>query len=113
MNINDSRAKDLYKINDSKSDLRETNINHLYREDFCQIESNEDYWVRKIKELEKEYPDEIIIKKEGKDYICAIFPYRAMKLFNLRKRREMSEEEKEMRGKILTESREKRKKREE
>ena len=90
--------EDMFERNDSKSDVKETNINHFAGEKFCQIESNEDFWIRRIKDLEAEFKDKILIIKDTSDqedgYIVAWMPYDDMKKIKPSKRT-MTDEHKE------------------
>lgn len=85
----------------TKGDIGETNINHFFGEDFCRIESTETYWKDKIIELEKEFPDRVVITKEYRDtegnleQIVALMPYSDMKKIKPSKVRAMSDEERE------------------
>ena len=101
-----------FKRNDTQYDQRETNINHLSGDDYCEISSNERIWIDKVYELEKKYPDEVVIMKEpGEDdwgFIIAYIPYKAMKKVNI-SHREMSDEQKEAAKTRMEKAREARK----
>lgn len=95
--IKNPNLKNPFKTNDTQFDQRETNINHLSGDECCVIESNERFWVDKVYELEKKYPDEVVITREPEDdwgFIRAYIPYKAMKKVNI-SHREMSDEQKE------------------
>lgn len=104
MKYTDPNFTNPYTSKITKSDVGETNINHLYGEDFCRIESSETYWKDRIIELEKEFPDRVVITKEiydsdgDLDVIVALMPYSDMKKVRPSNRgKNMSEEEKEKR----------------
>lgn len=55
-------------------DFRETSIDYLSCDKHASFYSSEAKWIRKIKALQKEHPDEVIIVKEYEDSIGAHIP---------------------------------------
>lgn len=77
----ESNGKPWYQETESGTDHKETNINHLSGEGFCIIESNEDFWIRKIAEMIEKTPDKVIVLSSwsNNDMIRVKIPYSCMK----------------------------------
>lgn len=77
----EKNGKPWYQENNANGDYKETTIDHLSGEGFCTIETNEDFWIRKIAEMIEKTPDKVIIDEnytEG-DILRVKIPYSCMK----------------------------------
>lgn len=77
----EKNGKPWYEPNNGASDYRETSIDHLSGEGFCTIETNEDFWIRKIQEMIEKTPDKVIVEENFShgDIIRVKIPYSCMK----------------------------------
>lgn len=77
----EKNGKPWYQENNANGDYKETTIDHLSGEGFCTIETNEDFWIRKIAEMIEKTPDKVIIDENYTkgDILRVKIPYSCMK----------------------------------
>lgn len=77
----EKNGKPWYESNNGSGDYKETSIDHLSGEGFCIIETNEDFWIRKIAEMIEKTPNKVIIcdNFNSEDTIRVKIPYSCMK----------------------------------
>lgn len=77
----EKNGKPWYEPNNGSGDYKETSIDHLSGEGFCIIETNEDFWIRKIAEMIEKTPDKVIIcdNFSNEDTLRVKIPYSCMK----------------------------------
>lgn len=94
----ENNGKPWYQETESGIDHKETNINHLSGEGFCIIESNEDFWIRKIAEMIEKTPDKVIILSNWSsgDLIRVKIPYSCMKKIKTQSRTVTEEQRQRM-----------------
>lgn len=94
----ENNGKPWYQETESGIDRKETNINHLSGEGFCIIESNEDFWIRKIAEMIEKTPDKVIVLSSwsNNDMIRVKIPYSCMKKIKTQSRTVTEEQRQRM-----------------
>lgn len=94
----ENNGKPWYQETESDIDHKETNINHLSGEGFCIIESNEDFWIRKIAEMIGKTPDKVIVLSSwsNNDMIRVKIPYSCMKKIKTQSRTVTEEQRQRM-----------------
>lgn len=90
-----SKDADWIEDNISQSDSSETTIHHCFREGYCLVETNEDYWIRQIIRWLETDPSKVYVEDfpyTNEDMIRVRIPYSVMKRVNILKPRELSPE---------------------
>ena len=87
--------------------IKETSIDKIAGEEYLTVYSNEKAIVNKIKDLEKQYPTEVIIIKESEDRtINAHFPSNWFRFIKPPTKRNYTEEQRKAMGERMKKARE-------
>ena len=83
-------------------DFRETSIEYLSCNDHATLYSSETKWIRKIKQLKLEYPNDITIKNEDSESIVVHIPKSWLKVTPPRKMTLTDEQREAAKERMLT-----------
>lgn len=83
-------------------DFRETSIEYLTCNDHATLYSSEAKWIRKIKQLKLEYPNDITIKNEDSESIVVHIPKSWLKVTPPRKMTLTDEQREAAKERMLT-----------